>query len=82
MIKFDYLFDNYEAVEDWLEENKDKEILWFDIQTLAKCESCNEYNAILYSYFIKKDYGIDIYCAFCADGYKISRNKYIVSKEK
>ena len=75
--KYDYIFDSYEAVENWLKKERPSDIDWLKIKTLALCDKCEEYDLIEHYSFIKWDREINTYCMSCSDNYTIDIKKYI-----
>ena len=76
---FNYLFDSYDAIEEFLENNfdKDKKALDIRIWALVLCDICQEYKLADCSK-LKKKYGqINVLCEECYDSYKINIQKYI-----
>lgn len=76
---FNYLFDSYDAIEEFLENNfdKDKKALDIRIWVLMLCDICQEYKLAECSK-LKKKYGqINVLCDDCYDHYKINIRKYI-----
>ena len=76
---FNYLFDSYDAIEEFLENHfdKDKKALDIRIWALMLCDICNEYKLADCSK-LKKKYGqINVLCEDCFDHYKINLMRYI-----
>lgn len=76
---YELIFDNYEAIEDYIEEAKD--IKWFEITTLAKCEGCNQYDNVSYYSIIKRESFTNAYCLDCTPNYTINKFNYIEKME-
>lgn len=81
---FHYMFDSYEAVEEWLEKHfkKDNKALDIKIDMFALCDLCKEYKPTDVSNLMKKHGSIYMLCEDCANDYKININKYIYIKEE
>lgn len=76
---FNYLFDTYETIEEWLENHfeKDNKALDIRIEALILCDICNEYAWAECSKLMKKYGQITALCEDCFDHYKINLMRYI-----
>ena len=79
-LEWDYLFDNYECIEKWLEENYGGDyIKEFKVKEVIKCDSCGVYGTLNNYKLIKQDNYIDLnaYCLSCFPNFEIDLTKYI-----
>ena len=81
----EFLFDNYDAIEEWLEDNfgegKNFKLKEFKLMTLIKCNGCGAYIRLENHFLIKKcDYTINSYCVKCAPDYEMNIKPFIKEK--
>lgn len=79
-----YFFDTYQGVENWLEKHYDnpKILTRINIDTLMKCDDCDEYDNPMHYKFIKRNWNeINVYCVACAQNNIIDSSKYIKRKD-
>lgn len=76
---FNYMFDNYDAVEEWLDKRfqNGNKALDIRIWALLLCDICSEYKLAMSSEIMKKHGTIYTLCEDCVGDYKIKLNKYI-----
>ena len=81
---FHYMFDSYDAIEDWLEKRFGTVDKALDIRiwALMLCDICKEYKLAECNNLMKRYGQIMSLCGVCANDYKIDINKYIINKEK
>lgn len=83
-LEWDYLFDNYDCIEEWLEEKYGVRdyIKEFKVKEVIKCDYCGVYGTLNNYKLIKKEnYGLNAYCFSCFPNFEIDLTKYI-EKEK
>lgn len=76
---FNYLFDSYETIEEFLEDHFGQDNKAIDIRfwALLLCDICNEYKLAECSKLMKKYGQITALCEDCYDHYKINISRYI-----
>ena len=79
-LEWDYLFDNYDCIEEWLEEKYGVRdyIKEFKVTEAIKCDSCGVYGTLNHYKLIKQDnYDLNAYCLNCFPNFEIDLTKYI-----
>ena len=81
--EYKYMFDNYDAIEEWLDKHFKKgfQALGIKIEALALCDICQEYKLAKVSELMKKHGSIYLLCEDCVYDYKIKIEKYIKGEE-
>lgn len=82
--EYKYMFDNYDAIEEWLDKHfkNGYQALGIEIEALALCDMCKEYKLANVSEIMKKHGLIYMLCEDCAYDYTIKIDKYIKEEEK
>ena len=90
-LEWDYLFDNYDCIEEWLEKKEEwieekygvrDYIKEFKVKEAIKCDSCGVYGTLnCYKLIKQENYDINAYCLSCFPNFEIDLTKYI-EKEK
>lgn len=82
-IAYDYLFDDYEALRDFIDEqyNQGYRIKEYKLITLSMCDDCKEYEDVDFCFLLKNEYGINAYCMKCSPRNTIDIVKYTERKE-
>ena len=79
-LEWDYLFDNYDCIEGWLEEKYGVRdfIKEFKVKEAIKCDSCGVYGTInCYKLIKQENYDINAYCLSCFPNFEIDLTKYM-----
>lgn len=79
-LEWDYLFDNYDCIEEWLEENYGVRdyIKEFKVKEVIKCDSCGVYGTLnCYKLIKQENYDLNAYCLSCFPNFEIDLTKYI-----
>ena len=77
--EYSYMFDNYDAVEEWLDKHfkNGYQAAKVKIEALALCDICKEYKLAKVSELMKKHGSIYVLRQDCAYDDKLKIDKYI-----